>query len=195
MKPGLLSQANQMDQGAPAAEQPATQTPDSAAAPEQGMQSQDIKVFKEGYQLAKQFFYQEKFFDAMVQDVQKSSPADAISGAVVTVLLRIQEQTGKISLPAAAALGIALLDDVAETMEKAGVMQNSPELQEQMLVASTQMWLQANNYPPQEVAAALEGMGVPPEAMQAISQQQSAQPQAQQQALEQPQAQPAGGMA
>lgn len=147
---------------------------------------QEIAQFKEGYQIARQFVYQEPVFNGLVQDLQKGDPVDVFASVIVTVMLRVQESVGQLPLSVAAALGIALIDDVTQAAEETGVTQSPP--QQAVLQAAVILWLQSNDYPPQQVAQELQQIGAPPEMIQAIQQQTA--PQSQQAPTQQASPQP-----
>ncbi|MCK9505899.1 MAG: hypothetical protein M0Q95_17185 [Porticoccaceae bacterium] len=158
-------------QQAPMPAQPQAQPQAAPGADATGMENmnpQDIQQFKEGYQLARQFLYQKEIFDGLIQDMRQGAPVNVISGAIVTILLRIQDEVGQLSLAVAAALGIALIDDVMGALEQAGAGQNDPGLQMEIFQAATMLWLQSNQYPAEEVAQSLSEIGAPPEMIQAV---------------------------
>lgn len=136
--------------------------------PEQNLSPQDIAQFKEGYQVARQLIYQKQVFDSLVHDLGKGDPVDVIASAVVMVMLRVQESSGQFSLSVAAALGIALIDDVTQAIEEAGILQLDADIQQRVFQAAVTLWLQSNNYPPQQVAQELQAIGAPPEIVQGI---------------------------
>lgn len=137
----------------------------------ENMPPEHIQKFKEGYQLSRQFLYQEPIFDGLVADIEQGNPVNAITGAVVAVMLRVQEEVGHLPLSVAAALGISLFDDISESLEQTQIVRNSEQLQQELLSQGIILWLQSNKYPDQEVAAELQEIGAPPEMIQQILQQ------------------------
>lgn len=130
---------------------------------------EQVKMFKEGYQLARQFFYQEQIFNALLEEMQ-GNPIKAIAGLVASTMLRVQSELGQFPFEIAGLLGIALIDDLMDTLEQQQVIENNPEIQGQILQEATQLWLQSNDYPPEEVAKVMQDIGAPPEAVEQIQQ-------------------------
>lgn len=158
---------NQPEQGA----QGDQQNPMDEQQAMNGMDPQEVEQFKSGFQIARQFLYQEQLFDAIVQDVQQGDPVSAIASAIVQILMKTQESVGQFSLSVAAALGVALIDDFIQMMEEAGLVQDAQGMQHQVFQQAVIMWLQENRYPPEVLSQELQAIGAPPEMIQQIMQQ------------------------
>lgn len=143
-----------------------------------GMDPKEIEQFKSGFQIARQFLYQEQLFDALVKDIRQADPSTAIASSIVQILMKTQESVGQFSLSVAAALGVALIDDLIQMLEETGLLQGDQQIvQRQVFQQAVIMWLHENRYPPEVLSSELQAIGAPPEMIQQIAQQSGATPQ------------------
>lgn len=134
----------------------------------ENLSPEDIAQFKEGFQLAKQLIYQPQTTEALIADVEQRGVQEAVAGSLVMVLQKVQESTGPFSLGVAAALGMALIDDIFDFLEQAGMAENSQELQQAAFESAVAQWLSLNNIPREQLAQELQASGAPEEVMQQL---------------------------
>ena len=134
------------------------------------MSPEQVKQFKDGYRIARTLIYQKDVFENLTQDVQSQGPVNVLANAVVQVLHRAQESVGKLELRIAAALGIALLDDIASALEEAGAAEYSREDQIKAFEQATYIWLQSNEYPDEEIMSVFQESGGDPATLQQAQQ-------------------------
>ena len=152
----------------------------------QKMSPEEIKQVKDGYKIGRTLAYQDQVFDGLVKDAQQN-PTSALATGIVNILHRVQEQVGQLKLSSAAALGMTLMDDIADALEQSGMMENSPEIQLAAFQEATHMWLRSNQYSDDEVKGALADAGGDPSMLEQGGQQGSGrQPPAQQPSQQQP---------
>lgn len=106
---------------------------------------QQIEQMKKGFQVAQQIMYDEQVFAGMMKEVQQSAPAEALASVVTQVIMKIQEGLGQIDFPVLLALGIKIIDDLADAINQTGQMQIGEEDIAQAMQMAVQMYLSANH--------------------------------------------------
>ena len=114
---------------------------------------QQIEQMKKGFQIAQQVMYDQQVFAGMMQESQQGSPAEALASMVVQVVMKIQEGLGQIDFPVLLALGIKIIDDLADAINQTGQMQVGDQDIAQAMQMAVQMYLSANHgkFNPNEV--------------------------------------------
>lgn len=125
----------------------------------QSLNNEQIAQLKQGYQMAMQMVYDKRVFDSMMQDLQKLPPEQGLAQAIVSIMMKVQEQVGPLDMLVATSLGIALLGDVTDALGQIG-MQVDQEQQTAAFEVAVQLWLAANSgkYNQEEVIAAVQQM-------------------------------------
>ncbi len=125
----------------------------------QSLNNEQIAQLKQGYQMAMQMVYDKRVFDSMMQDLQKLPPEQGLAQAIVSIMMKVQEQVGQLDMLVATSLGIALLGDVTDALTQIG-MQVDQEQQTAAFEVAVQLWLAANSgkYNQEEVIAAVQQM-------------------------------------
>lgn len=133
----------------------------------QSLNNEQIAQLKQGYQMAMQMVYDKRIFDSMMQDLQKLPPEQGLAQAIVSIMMKVQEQVGQLDMLVATSLGIALLGDVTDALGQIG-MQVDQEQQTAAFEVAVQLWLAANSgkYNQEEVIAAVQQMAGSQGAMQ-----------------------------
>lgn len=125
----------------------------------QSLNNEQIGQLKQGYQMAMQMIYDKRIFDSMMQDLQQLPPEQGLAQAIVSIMMKVQEQVGQLDMLVATSLGIALLGDVTDALTQIG-MQVDQEQQTAAFEVAVQLWLAANSgkYNQEEVIAAVQQM-------------------------------------
>ncbi|WP_286238001.1 hypothetical protein [Neptuniibacter halophilus] len=113
-----------------------------------------VEMMKKGFQIAQQIMYDEQVFGSMMQEaMQGGEPAEALGNMVVQVVMKLQEHFGKVDFVVLLALGIKVIDDLADAINQTGRLQIEEQDIQQAMSLAVQMWLTANqgSYDPAEV--------------------------------------------
>lgn len=120
----------------------------------QTLTPEQIEMMKKGFQIAKNITYDKETFDSLMNESQQNSnPVEALAGLVVQVTMKLQEHFGKTDFPVLISLAIAIIQDLADSMNQTGKFQLGENEVTEALQLSIQMWLSANqgNYDPNEI--------------------------------------------
>lgn len=97
--------------------------------------------FKAATKLASQILYDKAVFEQLMGAWEKN-PAEALSGTVVLILRKVEEQAGKLSMSGLFGLAIMMVGDVADTVQQATGEEVDPDVVTEALSGAIQQFLQ-----------------------------------------------------
>ena len=105
--------------------------------PQQGKQGD----FKQATKLASTILYDKAVFDQLMNSWEKN-PVEALSGTIVLILRKVEEQLGKLTMGQLFGLAIMMAGDVADAVQQASEEEVDPEVVTEALSAAVQQFLQ-----------------------------------------------------
>ena len=130
----------------------------------ESLNNEQMGQLKQGHQIAMTMIYDERIFQAIMEDIQSLPPEQGIGQSIVMVLSKVQEQVGPLDMLTATSLGIAMLSDLIEAIQQVGIQMNQEQITTAFQVA-VQLWLAENGgqYSQEQVMGALQSMGGQPQ--------------------------------
>lgn len=145
--------------------QSAPQQAPAQPSPQQGGDKQMEAMMTQAFQLGKQIIYKKEVFDGLMKQMSdgQTQPAAGLAEAIVMVLEKINS-AGKLPLNIVFGVGMLLMNDVAEALNRTGRFNFDQATFEKAVQMATQMFLQtqSGNYSPEELQegmSQLQGMG------------------------------------
>lgn len=139
---GLLEQ---QEQGM-TAEQPGMVQPgmEQAMQPEQGeMSREQMGEVEELVAMARSIIIEGDVLTEVVDSAQER-PVDTLSETVVAVIQKIQESRGQLDPPVALGIGIVMIGDIADALQRIGLPEFSPQDLNEAVQESVVLWLKLN---------------------------------------------------
>lgn len=96
---------------------------------------------EKAFQLGENMLYNEQTFDAIMQELEKKGPVEAVSDAIVMIIAKAKEMMGGLDKEAAMLSGMVLMTNLVETINETGRAQINGEMLSEILNMAVQKYL------------------------------------------------------